>query len=67
MKEFLGKKYISEKEASNKYGYSVSWFQKGRINGNGPNFFQLRSKGRVLYDIEELDKWFKENLIEIKP
>jgi hypothetical protein len=64
MKEIMGIQYLTEKEAANRYGYSQSWFMRGRIEGFGPNFVQIKNHGRVLYPLEETDKWFKERMRE---
>lgn len=62
MIEILGKKYISEKEASGRYGYSTAWFQKERFNKIGPPFCKIKEQGKVLYCIDDVDKWFSERL-----
>lgn len=58
----LGVTYITDKEAAQRYGYSVSWFQKLRMKKESPKFIKLRGKGKVLYPIDELDQWFRQNL-----
>lgn len=65
MIDILGKKYLTDKEASDRYGYSQRWFIKQRQLKKGPKYFQLKGgKGRVLYPLIETDKWFKDNLEE---
>ncbi len=59
MIEILGKKFITDKEASERYGYSQKWFIKARGNGRGPKYAQIKDKGRVLYPLIETDEWFK--------
>ena len=66
MIELLGIKYITDKEASQMYGYSVSWFQKQRYTKSPPPFIKIQNKGKVYYSIEELNKWFKENIVSYK-
>ncbi len=61
MIELLGKTYINEKEASLRYSYSRDWFRKCRSMGDGPPFLKMH-EGKILYDIEETDKWFKANM-----
>ncbi len=63
MIDILGVQYITEKEASYRYGYSQSWFQKFRYDGNGPTYVRLHEKGKVLYPVNELDEWFRTNLV----
>lgn len=53
--------YLTEKEASNRYKYSKFWFQRSRWAGNGPYFLKIR--GKVLYPLEETDKWFKSHAL----
>lgn len=55
-----GVKYIGEKEASSKYGLSVSWFRGGRYEKCGPPFHKLR--GKVYYNEGLLEKWLTDNL-----
>lgn len=64
MKDILGVKYMTDKEASQRYGYSKAWFQKQRYLKLPPNYFQFNGKGKVYYSLEETDKWFKENLVK---
>lgn len=65
MIDILGKKYLTDKEASERYGYSQRWFIQQRQLSKGPKYFQLKgTKGRVLYPLIETDKWFKDNLEE---
>jgi len=59
MIEINGKHYITEKEASKKYGYSVPWFRLSRKQKDAPPFFRLRENGKILYSIEETDQWFQ--------
>jgi hypothetical protein len=66
MIELLGIKYISDKEASKRYGYSTSWFQKKRSQKKPPPYIQLLGKGKILYPIDKTDKWFMENIIAIE-
>lgn len=66
MIDFMGVKYITDKEASKRYGYSKSWFAKKRALGQDPKFIQLGKKQtRVLYPLDKTDEWFKE-LIRMK-
>ena len=64
MKIILGKKYLSTKEVSNRYGFSTKWFEKERYCKRGPVFIKLNQRGRVFYPMDETDQWFKENLKE---
>ena len=61
MIDILGIKYITEKEASTRYGYSMAWFSKQRYKNLAPRYTRLTNsnKGRVLYPIEQTDAWFK--------
>ena len=56
-----GTKYLVEKELSSKYGKSVHWFRKARVQGNSPTYHKLNRK--VYYKEDEVDNWFKEHLI----
>jgi len=49
--------YISEKDASVRYGFSTYWFQRERWKGGGPPFIKI-NKGRVLYPLDSTDAWF---------
>jgi hypothetical protein len=48
---------INTKEASNRYGPSVGWFEKSRLSGHGPPYLKIANK-IVLYNTETLDRWF---------
>jgi hypothetical protein len=62
MINMLGEIYMSEKEASVRYGYSCQWFRLRRHKNIAPNFLKLEGKGKVYYSVSETDKWFKENM-----
>ena len=64
MIDILGVQYITQKEAAYRYGYSESWFQKCRYEGNGPIYVRLNRKGKILYPVLKLDEWFRSNLKE---
>lgn len=64
MIEIMNKKYLTDKEASARYGYSISWFKKGRKDGFGPKYVQLKNHARILYPFEETEEWFKKKLLE---
>jgi predicted DNA-binding transcriptional regulator AlpA len=55
-------KYITDKEASHIYGYSVSWFQKQRAKKLPPPFIKLQGKGKVYYSVTEINEWFVNNI-----
>lgn len=57
-----GKKFITTKEAAMDYGFSVSWFTLARAMKKGPEYLKMPGvRGRVIYSVEILDKWFEEN------
>lgn len=62
MRKILGKVYMSDKEAAERYGFSRSWFQDRRQNELEPHYIKLLGKGKVFYPVDETDKWFSENL-----
>ncbi len=62
MLEIMGMKFISDKEASKRYGYSQSWFIRSRTQGFGPRWVQFKEHGRVLYPLDETDKWFVDKM-----
>ena len=49
---------ISEKDASQRYGMSVHWFRRKRVEGGGPSFRKIGN--RCFYAVEELDRFFNE-------
>lgn len=53
----IAKLYLSETEASTRYGYSRQWFQRERWKGTGPNFIKIKN-GKVLYPLKDTDAWF---------
>lgn len=62
MIDIMGVKYMTDKEASKRYGYSTSWFQKQRSLKQQPSFIKLLGKGKVYYPLGETDMWFKDNM-----
>ena len=56
--------YLTDKEASKRYGYSQSWFQRMRAEGKGPKTIQIIKGGRVLYPQLSTDEWFIERMKE---
>lgn len=63
MIEIMGVKFLNDKEASDRYGYSRSWFQQAREKGGGPPFIKMGPGcARVLYNLENTDNWFKERM-----
>ncbi len=64
MKDILGIKYITRKEASFRYGLSISWFKQRQQKHEYPHFVKIGGKGRVFYDVIKTDEWFKNNMKE---
>lgn len=62
MIEFMGKKFLTTKEASKRYGRSVQWFDKRRMNKLKPTYMQITERGSVLYPEIETDSWFKKQI-----
>lgn len=63
MIDILGKKYITDKEASFRYGMSQKWFIRRRSDGDGPKYIQFKKgSGRVWYPLDETDAWFKQKI-----
>jgi predicted DNA-binding transcriptional regulator AlpA len=60
----LGKKYISDKECSKRFGYSKEWFIKKRNKNLPPPYIKLDS-GKVLYELDAIEDWFKKQLNKI--
>lgn len=48
---------MNEKEASERYGYSLAWFQKKRWKKEKPIFY--KSGKKVMYPVKETDEFFK--------
>ena len=65
MIEIFGKKYITQKEAIQRYKYSSSWFEHRRINKEEPSYIK-RGKRRIYYELESTDNWFKEQIKKIE-
>jgi len=62
MIKILGKEFMNDKEAADRYGYSQSWFIKARVQSNGPKYIQVAENSRVLYPVIETDEWFKKKM-----
>ncbi|MCP3680505.1 MAG: helix-turn-helix domain-containing protein [Gammaproteobacteria bacterium] len=52
----MEKRYFTEKEASEIYGYSLHWWRRMRWAGEGPRYIKM--KHRVFYPVEELENYF---------
>lgn len=63
MISIMGINYLTDKEASMRYGYSIAWFRKMRGLKLGPNYIKLMTKGKVLYPLDATDEWFKQRMI----
>lgn len=55
--DFAKKIYLTEVEASTRYAFSRAWFQRRRLEGNGPPYLKVR--GRILYPLKDTDAWFE--------
>jgi len=55
---------MTDKEASERYGYSQSWFRVMRSKKMGPPYLQMKGKGKVYYYLDKTDVWFKENMVD---
>jgi predicted DNA-binding transcriptional regulator AlpA len=64
MIEISGKKYLTQKEVSYKYGMSTSWLELRRWKKDSPPYVRLQGKGKVFYPEQETELWFKNNLVE---
>jgi hypothetical protein len=62
MIEILGKQYLTQKEVSQKYGYSAAWFERQRYLKKPPPFIKIQ--GKILYELESLNRWFENQLKE---
>lgn len=60
MVTILGKKYITDKECAQRYGYSQEWFKKNRSLKKEPPYIKIG--GKILYELDEIDKWFKDHM-----
>lgn len=54
-------KGLTEKQASQRWPYSIAWFQRKRHEGGGPPYRKVG--GRVIYPIEQLDAWFESHAL----
>ena len=62
MIDFMGKKFLTVKEASKRYGRSVQWFDKRRMQKLKPTYMQITERGTVLYPEDETNEWFKKQI-----
>ena len=53
------REYLSTKQASERYGLSVSWLTKLRVFGTGPHF--LKVGRRCLYERNAFEEWLKQH------
>ncbi len=57
-------KFLGRREVAKMYGLSPKWLANLASEGKGPKYRKLGKK--VLYRVEDFEKWVKENSIEIK-
>ena len=62
MQEIMGIQYLTEKEASKRYGYSMAWFSARRYKNLPPKAVQLEVRKKILYPLKETDEWFIKQL-----
>jgi hypothetical protein len=62
MIEILGKKFLTTKEASKRYGMSEAWFQKRRERKLRPSYTKIENSDRVWYPLVETDQWFEHQI-----
>lgn len=62
MPEILGKKYLTQKEASRRYGMSEAWFQKRRQRSLRPEYIKFENGKNIYYPQIETDQWFEHQL-----
>lgn len=55
-----GKEYLTEKEIAFIFGYSVSLIKKIRYEKKDFPYYKLRN--RVYFNLDEVNKWFENNL-----
>lgn len=66
IKKIQAKKYISVKEFTEIYGYSSDWQKNRRLRLNDRlPFIQTVSGGKITYDVNEVEMWFKNENITI--
>lgn len=60
IRRIQAKKYISVKEFTVIYGYSSEWKRnrRGKLYNRLP-FRQEKKGGKILYNVEEVEIWFK--------
>lgn len=63
MIEIDKKKYLTLKEVSKRYGFSIAWFREKRTKKNPPFSTKFNNRGKVFYPLDETDRWFKENIL----
>lgn len=56
-----GKQYVTEKEIASLHGMPTKWIQNMRYSNKDFPYYKLN--GRVYFNEEEVDNWFKENLV----
>ena len=61
MIELFGIKYMTQKEAAARYGYSQAWFQRQRHLKLPPCYVKM-NRGRIYYSVDLTDKWFEKNM-----
>lgn len=48
--------FIDQRQAAARYSYSIKWFERARVYGDGPPY--IKRKGKILYPLKLVDEWF---------
>lgn len=60
------RKYLTATDAADYVGYTPNTLAQYRCRRIGPSY--LKARGRVLYAVEELDRWVEsQTMIEVQP
>lgn len=57
----MSEKYLKQKQACEKSGYSAFWHERKRRTGGGPPFVKMEN-GQIRYPESLYDAWFTERL-----
>jgi predicted DNA-binding transcriptional regulator AlpA len=52
---------LTEKDAAPIIGMSVSWLQRARWKGGGPEYIKIRNGRAVRYELSSLMRWIEVN------
>ena len=60
----MEKRYLTRRQVGEIFGISPKWLANLNSQGKGPRYLKLGKK--VLYRVQDVEKWIEENALKVK-